>query len=171
MSGNSTKIEISFCPGISTVFHSNKYLCLQRLHALKFKVAPEKKGGSILTLPETNSSHLKMDGWNTIVSFWGPAYFQGLLLLVSGRVIFILFLFTRFFIGCFLSLHCLAIPCPVSLGNSWSSHPSAPMPPEKELKNHIASQSIEPRKKNSYSPLNPGWLIGILMSWYITIPI
>ena len=22
-------------------------------------------------------SHLKMDGWNTIVSFWGPAYFQG----------------------------------------------------------------------------------------------
>ena len=24
--------------------------------------------------------------WNTIVSFWGPAYFQGLLLLVSGRV-------------------------------------------------------------------------------------
>ena len=22
------------------------------------------------TLPETNSSHLKMDGWNTIVSFW-----------------------------------------------------------------------------------------------------
>ena len=29
------------------------------------------------TLPETNSSHLKMDGWNTIISFWGPAYFQG----------------------------------------------------------------------------------------------
>ena len=28
-----------------------------------------------------------MDGWNTIVSFWGPAYFQGLLLLVSGRVV------------------------------------------------------------------------------------
>ena len=22
------------------------------------------------TLPETNSSHLKMDGWNTIASFW-----------------------------------------------------------------------------------------------------
>ena len=21
-------------------------------------------------------SHLKMDGWNTIVSFWGPAHFQ-----------------------------------------------------------------------------------------------
>ena len=28
------------------------------------------------TLPETNSSHLKMDRWNTIVSFWGPAHFQ-----------------------------------------------------------------------------------------------
>ena len=39
------------------------------------------------TLPETNSSHLKMDGWKTnIVSFWGPACFQGHLLLVSGRV-------------------------------------------------------------------------------------
>ena len=28
-----------------------------------------------------------MDGWNTIVSFWGPAYVQGLWLLVSGSVI------------------------------------------------------------------------------------
>ena len=28
------------------------------------------------TLPETNSSHLKMDGWSTIVSSWGPPYFQ-----------------------------------------------------------------------------------------------
>ena len=26
-----------------------------------------------------------MDGWNTIVSFYGSAYFQGRLLLVSGR--------------------------------------------------------------------------------------
>ena len=29
--------------------------------------------------PKTNSSSLKMDGWNTmntILSFWGPAYFQ-----------------------------------------------------------------------------------------------
>ena len=32
------------------------------------------------TLP--NSSHLKSDGWNTILSFWGPAYFQGLFLFV-----------------------------------------------------------------------------------------
>ena len=28
------------------------------------------KFSNIITLPETNSSHLKMDGWNTIVSFW-----------------------------------------------------------------------------------------------------
>ena len=26
--------------------------------------------------PETNCLHLKMDGWNTILSFWVPAYFQ-----------------------------------------------------------------------------------------------
>ena len=37
-------------------------------------------------VPETNSSHLEMDGWNTILSFWGPAYFQGLWLFVSGNV-------------------------------------------------------------------------------------
>ena len=31
------------------------------------------------TLPEPNSSHLKMDGWNMIVSFWGQrAYFSGI---------------------------------------------------------------------------------------------
>ena len=30
-------------------------------------------------------SHLKMDGW-TIDSYWVPAYFQGRLLLVLGRV-------------------------------------------------------------------------------------
>ena len=31
-----------------------------------------------LTLPKTNSSPLKNDGWKTILSFWGMAYFQGL---------------------------------------------------------------------------------------------
>ena len=41
------------------------------------------------TLKLTVSLHLKMDGWNTIVSFWGPAYFQGRLLLVSGSVLFL----------------------------------------------------------------------------------
>ena len=52
-------------------------------------ILPEKPASSLAaTLPETNSSPLKMDGWNTIISYWGPAYFQGLLLLVSGRVIF-----------------------------------------------------------------------------------
>ena len=29
-------------------------------------------------LPETDcKTHLKMDGWKTILSFWGPAYFSG----------------------------------------------------------------------------------------------
>ena len=37
-----------------------------------------------ITLPETNSSHLKMDGWNTILSYWG-GLFSGATL-VSGRV-------------------------------------------------------------------------------------
>ena len=36
---------------------------------------------SICTLPETNSSHLKVDGWKTrkfpFGSFWGPASFRG----------------------------------------------------------------------------------------------
>ena len=39
-----------------------------------------------VTLPKTNSSPLQMDGWNTILSYWVSAYFQGRLLLVSGRV-------------------------------------------------------------------------------------
>ena len=58
-----------------------------------YNVDGNQKSGSpnqlrlvVNALPETNSSHLKMDGWNTIVSFWGPAYFQVRLLLVSGSV-------------------------------------------------------------------------------------
>ena len=41
------------------------------------------RGGRLymVTLPETNSSLLKMDGWNTILSYWG-GLFSG----VSGRV-------------------------------------------------------------------------------------
>ena len=30
-----------------------------------------------ITLPKFNSSPLKKDGWKTILSFWGPVYFQG----------------------------------------------------------------------------------------------
>ena len=37
------------------------------------------------TLPETNSSHLKMDGWKTIVSFWGSGFLTSAML-VSGGV-------------------------------------------------------------------------------------
>jgi len=40
------------------------------------------------TLPETNSSHLKIDGWKTILSFWEFGLFSGAKwLLVSGRVV------------------------------------------------------------------------------------
>ena len=28
-------------------------------------------------------------------------------------------------------------------------------------------QQIEPQKESSYFPLNPGWLIGILISWFM----
>ena len=38
------------------------------------------------TLPETNSSHLKMDDWNTIVSFWDGLISGAKKLLVSGSV-------------------------------------------------------------------------------------
>ena len=37
-----------------------------------------------ITLPETNSLHLKVDGWNIVVSFW-DGLFSGAML-VSGRV-------------------------------------------------------------------------------------
>ncbi len=36
-----------------------------------------------------------MDGWNTILSYWVSAYFQGLLLLVLGRVISLVLLASR----------------------------------------------------------------------------
>ena len=38
------------------------------------------------TPPETNSSPLKMDGWNTSLSYWGFGLFSGAKMLVSGRV-------------------------------------------------------------------------------------
>ncbi len=42
------------------------------------------------TLPETNSSHLNIDDWNTILSFWEVPIFSGELL-VLGRVVVGLF--------------------------------------------------------------------------------
>ena len=47
-----------------------------------------RKRKLFVPLPKTNKSHLKIDGWNAIVSFWVSAYFQGrdMYLLVSGRV-------------------------------------------------------------------------------------
>ena len=38
------------------------------------------------TLPETNSSPLKIDAWNTILSYWDDLFSGANLLLVSGRV-------------------------------------------------------------------------------------
>ena len=31
----------------------------------------------VVTLPKTNSSHLKIDGWKTILSFWDDLFFRG----------------------------------------------------------------------------------------------
>ncbi len=39
------------------------------------------------TLPETNSSHLHMDGWNTILSFWDFGLFSGSFWLVLGSTL------------------------------------------------------------------------------------
>ena len=58
----------------------NCFGCLKQLHFGGFKTAP---------LPETNSSPLNFGDCETILSFWGLAYFQGLLLLVLGKAAFI----------------------------------------------------------------------------------
>ena len=50
---------------------------------MNFDLQPKQR----ITLPETNSSPLKTDGWKMILSFWGPAYFQGRLLLNFGGVL------------------------------------------------------------------------------------
>ena len=41
-----------------------------------YKIFSLMKGGFLIshTLPETNSSPLKMDGWNTILSYWGDLF-------------------------------------------------------------------------------------------------
>ena len=43
------------------------------------------KGVDDLTLPETNGSPLKIDGWNTILSYWGGGLFFRGELAVSFR--------------------------------------------------------------------------------------
>ena len=40
-------------------------------------VIKTKRSFLAVTLPETNSSHLKMDGWHAFSSPFGMAYFQG----------------------------------------------------------------------------------------------
>ena len=70
-------------------------------------------GLAVGALPETNSSHLKMDAWNTILSFLGWLVFRGELLVSGGvnvmiacRLFFLaggcLFLLLRGIVGCWL---------------------------------------------------------------------
>ena len=56
------------------------------LMKLEITASSSINDGLSCTLPETNSSHLKMDGWNTSFLF-NPTLFSELLLLVSGSVI------------------------------------------------------------------------------------
>ena len=44
-------------------------------HEFGSKKITGKKNITGITLPQTNSSHLKMDGGKTIVSFWGFGLF------------------------------------------------------------------------------------------------
>ena len=46
------------------------------------------RAGSVPSLKLTASLHLKMDGWKTIVSFWGPGLFSGANCYVSFRGLF-----------------------------------------------------------------------------------
>ena len=48
-------------------------------------------------------SHLKIDGWKRILSFWGPTYFQALLLLVSGRVYVYIYIYMHY-TGCLIGI-------------------------------------------------------------------
>ncbi len=82
-----------------TRFPSRKFLCwigqdgqpvgamrVKDIHTHLQNFDHQIPGPRKTTLPETNSSPLKMDGWKTILSYWVSADFQGRLPLVSGRV-------------------------------------------------------------------------------------
>ena len=51
---------------------------IRRLASQKNTSHLESLGDSLLPETKPASLPLKMYGWNTIVSFWGPACFQGL---------------------------------------------------------------------------------------------
>ena len=53
---------------------------------LQVPVMPWLKRLLYKSFPETNSSPLRIGGWETILSLWVLAHFQGLLLLLWGRV-------------------------------------------------------------------------------------
>ena len=64
---------------MSIAFRHNTVMGEGSIFDPKFTKIPRNlRSWSVLfTLPETNILPLKMDGWKTIVSFWGPAYFLG----------------------------------------------------------------------------------------------
>ena len=61
---------------VQRLLRNERHLCPPFVgHVLRLvDLQIQKKG--VLTLPETNELHLKMDGWNMIVSFW-EALFSG----------------------------------------------------------------------------------------------
>ncbi len=46
---------------------------------MNIKYHPPPKEKNLNTVPETNSSHLKIGGWKTSLSFWVSAHFQGVM--------------------------------------------------------------------------------------------
>ena len=97
------RAELKACPRWSVPPHSltSKGPChlSQMSHSPPQEIASLTKG-LLYTVPSLKLTWpLKMDGWNTILSYWVSAYFQGLLLLVSGRVATMIPFFRPYFLG------------------------------------------------------------------------
>ena len=69
--------------GVGEVFH----IFFQNARRFLDELRTFKLSKDLITLPETNSSPLKIDGWKTILSFWGGLFSGVNSLLVSGRVV------------------------------------------------------------------------------------
>ena len=63
-------LGVFFLGCILGVFFLAMYFSHQNLAPGRPIVCCKMSGNISFTLPATNSLHLKMDGWNTIVSFW-----------------------------------------------------------------------------------------------------
>ena len=82
---NAKRAQTCFPPPKKQLLHV--LFCITLYYRICIPSFPKATSPKQYTLPETNSSHLKMDGWNTIVSYiWEFTYFQGLYMLVLGRV-------------------------------------------------------------------------------------